>query len=427
MKDVVAVILGGGQGSRLFPLTRDRAKPAVPVAGRIRLIDIPLSNCINSDITRIYVLTQFNSASLNQHISRTYHFGMLTDGGVDVIAAEQTASSRDWFQGTADAVRQSLHHVVRQSTKHVLILAGDHLYRMNYKLFLRRHEESQADITIAVCPQREEEASNFGLLHVDQEGFVTKFAEKPKGEELQAMRVDPELCESGGVAPGTPFLASMGIYIFSPLVLQELLDAHPDANDFGREIIPAALEPKHRYRVAAHFFRGYWEDIGTIQAFHRANLALAEKGQFGLYDPNYPLYTRPRYLSPSRLNEAIVHQSLVAEGCIIGKVSLRQSVVGIRSILQDGVELDRSLVMGNDVYETETERAACEARGMPPLGIGENTVVRNAIIDKGCRIGRNVAIVNDAGVQEKDGDCYYIRDGIVIIPKAGVVPDGTVI
>jgi glucose-1-phosphate adenylyltransferase len=427
MKDVVAIIMGGGQGSRLFPLTRDRAKPAVPVAGRIRLIDIPLSNCINSGITRIYVLTQFNSASLNQHISRTYHFGMLTDGGVDVIAAEQTASSRDWFQGTADAVRQSLHHIVKGSTKHVLILAGDHLYRMNYKHFQRRHDESQADITIAVCPQQEEQASSFGLLHVNQNGFVTRFAEKPKGEELEAMRVDPDLPGPGGVAPGAPFLASMGIYVFSPFVLQELLDAHPDANDFGREIIPAALEPKQRYRVAAHSFRGYWEDIGTIKAFHRANLALAKKGQFGLYDPNYPLYTRPRYLSPTRLNDAHVVESLVAEGSIIGRVRLRNSVVGIRSVLQDGVELDSSLVMGNDEYETETERAACDARGIPPLGIGENTIVRQAIIDKGCRIGRDVAIINDAGVQEEDGKYHYIRDGIVIIPKGGVVPDGTVI
>ncbi|MFT7462010.1 MAG: glucose-1-phosphate adenylyltransferase [Pseudohongiellaceae bacterium] len=427
MKDVVAVIMGGGQGTRLFPLTEHRAKPAVPVAGRIRLIDIPLSNCINSDITRMFVLTQFNSASLNQHISRTYHFGMLTDGGVDVIAAEQTASSRDWFQGTADAVRQSLHHVVNGSTSQVLILAGDHLYRMNYKPFLRRHEESQADITIAVCPVSPEAASSFGLLHVNEEGFVTRFAEKPEGDALEAMRVDPDLPVAGGAAPGAPYLASMGIYIFSPFVLQELLDANPDANDFGREIIPSALEPKNRYRVAAHFFRGYWEDIGTIESFHRANIALAQKGQFGLYDPKFPLYTRPRYLSPTRLNHAQVDESLIAEGSIIGRVKIKNSVVGIRSILHDGVELEEALIMGNDAYETETERAVSQARGIPPWGIGENTVIRKAIVDKGCRIGRNVSIVNEAGIQEEDGVYHYIRDGIVIIPKGGIVPDGTVI
>ncbi len=427
MKDVVAVIMGGGQGTRLFPLTQHRAKPAVPVAGRLRLIDIPLSNCINSDITRMFVLTQFNSASLNQHISRTYHFGMLTDGGVDVIAAEQTADSRDWFQGTADAVRQSLHHVVSGSTKQVLILAGDHLYRMNYEPFMRRHEESQADITIAVCPVAADDASSFGLLHVNEEGFVTRFAEKPTGDALEAMRVDPNRPVAGGGAPGVPYLASMGIYIFSPFVLQELLDANPNANDFGREIIPAALEPENRYRVSAHTFRGYWEDIGTIKAFHRANLALAQKGQFGLYDPKFPLYTRPRYLSPTRFTEASVEESLVAEGSIIGRVKMRNSVVGIRSILHDGVDLDHVLVMGNDVYETETERAASEARGIPPLGIGENSVIRQAILDKGCRIGRNVSILNEAGVETEDGQHHYIRDGIVIIPKDGVVPDGTVI
>lgn len=424
MKDVTAVIMGGGQGTRLFPLTRDRAKPAVPVAGRIRLIDIPLSNCINSGITRMHVLTQFNSASLNRHISRTYHFGLLSGSLVEVIAAEQTIGNRNWFQGTADAVRRSLRHVRDGKTKHVLILAGDHLYRMNYEGFIRRHEESHADVTIAVCPVAEEFASSFGLLHADAEGMVTRFAEKPEGEALQAMRVDTSAAGAAGAELGAPYLASMGIYVFSPWVLDELLAAHPEANDFGKEIIPAALD---RYRVAAHYFQGYWEDIGTIESFYRANLALAQPGQFALYDPEFPLYTRPRFLSPTRFNDTHVESSLIAEGSIIGRARIEGSVVGIRSVIHNGVELDGALVMGNDVYETETERAASIARGKPPLGIGEGTIIRRAIIDKNCRIGAGVRIENAAGVRDADGEQHYVRDGIVIIPKDAVIPDGTVI
>lgn len=424
MNDVVAVIMGGGQGTRLFPLTRDRAKPAVPVAGRIRLIDIPLSNCINSDIMRVKVLTQFNSASLNRHISQTYYFGLFTRGGVDVIAAEQTMSNRNWFQGTADAVRRSLHHALDTRTRLVLILAGDHLYRMNYKSFINRHDESHADVTISVCPVSEQHASSFGLVHVDENGMVTGFAEKPTGDALEAMRVDPQKAVAGGRAPGAPFLASMGIYIFSPWVLEELLAAHPEANDFGKEIIPAALD---KYRVAVHYFQGYWEDIGTIDAFYRANIALAKPGQFSLYDPDFPLYTRPRYLSPTRFNEADVKESLIAEGSVIGKAVIHNSVVGIRSIIQNGVEMDGVLMMGNDYYETETERAASLARGIPPLGIGERTVIRRAILDKNSRVGSDVQIVNEKGVQDYDGTNYYIRDGVVIIPKEEMIPDGTII
>jgi glucose-1-phosphate adenylyltransferase len=424
MKDVAAIIMGGGQGSRLFPLTRDRAKPAVPVAGRVRLIDIPLSNCINSGITRMFVLTQFNSASLNRHINRTYNFGNLTNDGVEVIAAEQTSEQRGWFQGTADAVRRSLHHVLDRRTRLVLVLAGDHLYRMNYLPFLRRHEESRADVTIAVCPQAEEFASSFGLLHVDDLGYVTHFAEKPTGPALAAMRVDPEKPIINGQAPGAPYLASMGIYVFSPRILQDILLAFPQHNDFGREIIPEALQ---RYRVAVHFFQGYWEDIGTIAAFYRANLALAREGQYSLYDPDFPLYTRPRYLAPTRMQDAEIHESLVTEGSVIGRALIRGSVVGIRSRIGDGVELDGALIMGCDRYETETEREASLVRGVPPLGIGEGTIVRRAILDKDVRIGRNVQIVNEQGLRDHDGPNFFVRDGIVIIPKAGVVPDGSVI
>ncbi len=424
MKDVAAIIMGGGQGSRLWPLTRDRAKPAVPVGGRVRLIDIPISNCINSGLTRVYVLTQFNSASLNRHITRTYDFGNLTNDGIEVVAAEQTTGSRDWFQGTADAVRRCLHHVLDRRTKLVLILAGDHLYRMNYGPFFRRHEESHADVTIAACPQSEETASSFGLMHVDEAGFITRFAEKPTGAELQKMRVDPTRRIGGAGAPGAPFLASMGIYVFSPRVLAEVLARWPECNDFGKEIIPRALTG---YRLACHFFQGYWEDIGTIASFYRANMALAKERQFALYDPDFPLYTRPRYLSPSRVDKAAIEESLVAEGSVIGRATIRGSVIGIRSRIGDEVRLDGALVMGNDRYETETEREASLARGIPPLGIGARTVVRRAILDKDVRIGCDVRIVNEAGRTNHDGGHHFIRDGIVIIPKQAVVPDGTVI
>ncbi len=424
MKDVVAVIMGGGQGTRLFPLTRDRAKPAVPVAGRVRLIDIPLSNCINSDITKVFVLTQFNSASLNRHIARTYNFGLLSNEGVEILAAEQTPENKGWFQGTADAVRRSLKHVLSRRTRLVLILAGDHLYRMNYQAFVRRHEEAKADVTIAACPVAEEHASSFGLLHVDEQGCVTRFAEKPRGEALQAMRVDPGRVAVGGQRPATPFLASMGIYVFTPHVLAELLNGHPECHDFGKEIIPEALK---LHRVAVHFFQGYWEDIGTIGAFYRANLALAREGQFALYDPDFPLFTRPRFLSPTRMVEATVRESMIAEGSIIGRALIEDSVVGIRSRIGDGVKLHGALVMGNDRYETETEREAGFARGIPPLGIGDGSVIRKAILDKDARIGRNVRILNERGVQEHDGGNHYIREGIVIVPKGAAVADGTLI
>ena len=424
MKEVSTVIMGGGQGARLFPLTRDRAKPAVPVGGRSRLIDIALSNCINSGLTQIYVLTQFNSASLNRHISQTYNFGSLLPAGVQVLAAALTAHNRSWFQGTADAVRRSLRHAIGRRTRLVLILAGDHLYRMNYLDFLRRHDDSGADITISVCPVSEEHAPGFGLVHCDEKGMVTRFAEKPTGEELEKMRVDPATPLESGNPIGAPFLASMGIYVFSPDVLTDLLTRFPEQHDFGRELIPQALS---EYSVAVHAFRGYWEDIGTIRAFYRANLALAVDGEYSLYDPDFPLYTHPRYLSPTCIEGATVEQSLIAEGSIIGTAKIRRSVVGIRSRLWDGVELDGALVMGNDHYETAKERAAARERGVPPLGIGAGSVVRRAIVDKQVRIGEKVEIVNATGADTFDGPNYYVRDGIVIVPREAIIPDGTVI
>jgi glucose-1-phosphate adenylyltransferase len=424
MKDVVAIIMGGGQGTRLFPLTRDRAKPAVPVAGRVRLIDIALSNCINSGVTKVFVLTQYNSASLNRHIGRTYNFGVLGDEGVTVLAAEQTTEGKGWFQGTADAVRRSLRHVLDRRTRLVMILAGDHLYRMNYQSFVRRHDEAKADVTVAVCPVSEEHASSFGLLHADERGYVTRFSEKPTGGALAAMRIDPGKVAAGGQHPTAPFLASMGIYVFTPHILTELLASNPDSHDFGKEILPAALE---RCRVAAHFFQGYWEDIGTIAAFYRANMSLAREGQFALYDPDFPLFTRPRFLAPTRMVEATVRESLVAEGSVIGRALIEDSVVGIRARIGDGVQLHGALVMGNDRYQTETEREADLVRGLPPLGIGDGSVVRKTILDKDVRIGRNVQILNEAGLVNHDGGHYYVRDGVVIVPKSAIVPDGTVI
>ena len=417
-----AYLLAAGYATRLWPLTRDRAKPAVPVAGRVRLIDVPLSNCINSGLMRMYVLTQFNSASLNRHLNTTYNFGSLLPAGVEVIAAELTLENRNWFQGTADAVRRSLRHVLSERTRLVLILAGDHLYRMDYRPFLRRHEESEADVTIAVCPVSEAHAPGFGLVHCDEAGFVTRFAEKPRDEALEAMRIDPQAPLAGGRPAGAPFLASMGIYVFEPELLESLLRDHPDHHDFGREIIPDALAS---HRVAVHLFRGYWEDIGTISAFFRANLALATEGEYSLYDPDYPLYTRPRYLSPSRLDAVEIERSLVAEGSLVGQARIRSSVIGIRSRIGNDVELDEVLVMGNEDYETDAERAEARARGLPPLGIGDGTVIRRAIVDKGARIGRDVRILNESGRTEHDGGHYYVRDGIVIVPRLAVIADGT--
>ncbi len=321
-------------------------------------------------------------------------------------------------------MRRSLRHFLDRRTDLVLILAGDHLYRMDYGPFLDRHRQSGADITLSVCPVAAEFASSFGLVHCDEQGFVTRFAEKPKGDDLEAMRVHPAAPVAGDAIPGAPFLASMGIYVFNPEVLQTLLADHPDDHDFGRELIPRALESR---RVAVHFFRGYWEDIGSIASFYRANIALATERKYRLYDPDFPLFTRPRYLSPTRIDAAQITTSLIAEGSIIGRARIEGSVVGVRSRIGDGVTLDGAMVMGNDSYESDVERLSCVRRDEPPLGIGDGTTVRRAILDKGVRIGRNVQIVNVHGVAEADGGNYYIRDGIVIVPKLAIVPDGSVI
>jgi glucose-1-phosphate adenylyltransferase len=424
---VLALILGGGAGQRLYPLTRQRAKPAVPLGGKYRLIDIPVSNCINSDLLRILILTQYNSASLNRHIARTYRFSRFTNGFVEILAAEITPERPDWFQGTADAVRQSLHHLDDYKGDTILVLSGDHLYRMDYRHFIARHVETGADVTISVTAARAEEASEFGLVKIDDTGRVIEFSEKPKGDALNLMLVDTtKLGLSPEQAERRPFLASMGIYVFRKEVLKRLLlEEMPKAVDFGREIIPETLS---RYNVQAYLFDGYWEDIGTIGAFYRANIEMTlPLPPFNVFDAEAPMYTRPRYLPGSKLLDCHIQSSIITEGCIINGATITDSVIGIRSRIEHGSRLDGVLMMGADFYQNLDELQADVNRGYPRIGVGSNCVIRRAIIDKNARIGEGVQILNEAHEKVFDGDGYFIRDGIVIVPKTGVILDGTVI
>ena len=426
--NVVAVILGGGAGSRLFPLTRERSKPAVPLAGKYRLIDVPVSNCINSGITQIFVLTQYNSASLNRHISRTYRFSSFSTGFVEVLAAEQRADSPQWFQGTADAVRQILPHLRGLGIDTLLILSGDHLYRMDYRKFLARHEETNADITVSVVPCLPQEAEGFGLLKTEGTGKITEFKEKPKGAALETMRVDTThfgLTQSA--AEKRPFLASMGIYVFDYKHLIELLNEDKARVDFGGEIIPAAIE---KLNVQAHFFKDYWEDIGTIRAFYEANLDLASPlPKFNFFDTESPIYTRSRYLPPSKLHNCDIDNSMVSEGCILNGVYAKNSIIGLRSRVDFGVRIENSILMGADFFESFEEIQANAAKDKPHIGIGENSIISGAIIDKNARVGKNVRLINKDKIQTYDepGGCFYIREGIVVVPKNSTVKDGTVI
>lgn len=426
--NVVAVVLGGGAGSRLFPLTQERSKPAVPLGGKYRLIDVPVSNCINSDITQIFVLTQYNSASLNRHISRTYRFSSFSTGFVEVLAAEQTKDSPEWFQGTADAVRQMLPHLRDWRVDTLLILSGDHLYRMDYRRFLSRHVETKADVTISVVPCRQDDAEGFGLLKTDEKGEIVEFKEKPKGDALNAMRVDTRrfgLTE--GDAAARPFLASMGIYVFNYERLVELLKTDNSWVDFGREIIPAAIE---KYNVQAHLFNGYWEDIGTIRSFYNANLDLAAPlPKFNFFDTEAPIYTRSRYLPPSKLLDCDIDNSLVSEGCILNGVYARNSILGLRSRIDAGTRIENSIIMGSDFFESIEEIRGNLDNNRIHIGIGPNTEIRGAIVDKNVRIGKNVQLINNGGLETADGPngSYFIREGVIIIPKNAVVPDGTVV
>ena len=424
--NVVCVILGGGAGSRLFPLTSERAKPAVPLGGKYRLVDVPISNCINSDITQIFILTQFNSASLNRHISRTYRFSSFSTGFVEVLAAEQRLDSPLWFQGTADAVRQMLPHIRDWRVDTVLILSGDHLYRMDYRKFLARHFETNADVTISVIPCTPAEAEGFGLLKTDENGKIIEFKEKPKGDALDRMRVDTTrfgLTEKE--SENRPFLASMGIYVFNYKRLVELLNEDEERIDFGREIIPSAIG---NLNIQAHFFKEYWEDIGTIRAFFDANLDLAAPlPKFNFFNSDAPIYTRSRYLPPSKVHNSDIDNSMVSEGCILNGMTARNSIIGLRSRIDKGTLIENSIVMGADYFESFEDIQSNIVRAMPHLGIGENSLIRRAIIDKNARIGKNVRLVNKGEVETKDAEdgSYYIREGIIVVPKNAVIKDGT--
>lgn len=429
MKRVLAIILGGGAGTRLYPLTKFRAKPAVSLAGKYRLIDIPVSNCINSEITKIYVLTQFNSASLNRHIGRTYNFSQFTDGFVEVLAAQQTPDSPSWFQGTADAVRKYMWMLEAFDVDEYLILSGDHLYRMDYSLFVERHRSTNADVTLSVIPIGYKVASDFGLMKIDGGGRVVDFYEKPKGDALDQMRVDTSML---GLTPEQaqekPFIASMGIYLFKKQVLIDLLRNNPDQTDFGKEIIPSSARD---YNIQAYLFDGYWEDIGTIEAFYDANLALTKQPQpdFSFYQEDAPIYTRSRYLPPSKMMDAHITESVIAEGCILKNCRVHHSVIGLRQRIHADCLIEHAMLMGSDYYEPLSESSQHLTRGKIPIGIGEGTVVRRAIIDKNARIGRNVQIVNKENVQEAEREDlgFYIRSGIVVVLKNAVIPDGMVI
>jgi glucose-1-phosphate adenylyltransferase len=426
---LLAVILGGGAGNRLFPLTQQRSKPAVPLGGKYRLVDIALSNCINSDILRTFVLTQYNSASLNRHIAQTYRFSQFSNGFVEILAAEQTPESPQWFQGTADAVRQVLPHIRDWGIDTLLILSGDHLYRMDYRQFLQRHHESDADVTVSVIPCEARAASEFGLLKTDEHGRIVEFKEKPKGDELLSMQVDTtQLGLDANEAKRRPYLASMGIYVFKYDRLEQLLnDGDPSWMDFGKEVIPAAIAAGP---VQAFMFDGYWEDIGTIGAFYRANLDLTSKiPKFNLFDAEAPVYTRARYLPPSKVEETEINDSIISEGCIINGAKVTNSVIGLRSRISQGVQIDASFMMGADIYQTFEEMRSDLSKGLPRVGVGAGTVIKRAIIDKNARIGSNARLLNEAGTAEADGPggAYFIRDSIIIVPKSAVIPDGTVI
>jgi glucose-1-phosphate adenylyltransferase len=426
--NLLAVILGGGAGKRLFPLTAQRSKPAVPLGGKYRLVDVPISNCINSDVIRMFILTQYNSASLNRHIATTYRFSPFADGFVEVLAAEQTPESGEWFQGTADAVRQVLPHIRDWRIDTLLILSGDHLYRMDYRKFLARHYETNADITISVIPIVPDSASEFGLLKTDKDGRIIEFREKPTGETLEGMRVDTtSFGLSEEEATARPFLASMGIYVFRYDRLEEVLAEDTSRLDFGKEVIPGSI---HKYNVQAYLFNGYWEDIGTIDAFYKANLDMTSAiPPFNLFDAEAPLLTRSRYLPPSKIDNCEIRDSIISDGCIVNGAKINRSVIGLRSRIGEGSHLDASYVMGADYYQTIEDMLADRNAKRPRIGIGENAIIQRAIIDKNARIGANVRLLNEAGVKEADGPngMYYIRDRIIIVPKNGMVPDGTVV
>jgi glucose-1-phosphate adenylyltransferase len=418
MNDVLTLILGGGRGTRLFPLTHMRSKPAVPLAGKYRLIDIPISNCLHAGLKRILVLTQFNSASLNRHIAQTYRLDMFSEGFVEVLAAEQTPDSSAWYQGTADAVRQAARHFKGMDAEYFLILAGDHLYRMDFNELLESHIEGNADITIAAQPVSASDATQMGILTFDNLGQITGFEEKPSAERLAKLGGSiPKGSIVGGTTHEKPFVASMGIYVFNREVLLEILEA--PGVDFGKEIIPKAIST---HEVTPYIFRGYWADVGTVESFYEANIQLTRRGApFNFFHPRWPIYTHPRFLPATRAFDSRLESSIVAEGCYLDRCAISSSVVGIRMKINSGASVTRSVLLGADYYEEDTEAQAI------PLGIGRDVVLDRVIVDKNARIGDGVRLVNESGVEHADGDGYYIRNGIIIVPKSARLGTGVVV
>jgi glucose-1-phosphate adenylyltransferase len=435
--NVLSVIMGGGQGQRLFPLTRDRSKPAVPLAGKYRLVDIPISNCINSGLRRIYLLTQFNSASLHRHISQSYKFDQFSGGFVEILAAapttpqapqatwEQTPSDNSWYQGTADAVRKNLVHFLNHDFEHLLILSGDQLYRMDFRHIIADHAESGADVTVSTIPVPRSEASSCGIMQINSDQRITRFVEKPKDPAvLDSLRVDSATQAQLGLDDKEDYLlASMGIYLFKRDVILKLLDN--TLTDFGNHVIPGAIDS---HKAHAYIFQGYWEDLGTIRSYFEANLDLvAELPRFNFFDMASPVFTRPRFLPGSKINAAQIDHGVVSDGCILNHCNVQNSIVGIRSIIHQGCTLVRTILLGCDYYESEVSIRQHESLGLPRIGIGANTHIENAIIDKNARIGADCRISPVGKPDKVDHPLYYIRDNIVIIPKNGILPRGTII
>jgi glucose-1-phosphate adenylyltransferase len=424
MQDVMGIVLSGGRGQRLYPLTKERSKPAVPLAGKYRIIDIPISNCLNSDVNKIFVLTQFNSASLNKHIVQTYKFDMFNGGFVDILAAEQTPENANWFQGTADAVRQSIKHFAPYNdVRYILVLSGDQLYQMDFRHILHFHVENRAEITVAAIPVTAEETGSLGIMKIQQKGRVVAFHEKPRPESLPDLKCTLPICGSGGDS-NRQYLANMGIYVFEKDFLIKLL-RESTAMDFGHELFPEAI-PK--YQVYAYVFDNYWTDIGTIRSFYEANLGLTSSlPEFNFYEMNMPVYTHPRNLPGSKLNNCSIHQSIVSEGCILNGADIKHSIIGVRCRIGGGTTIKNSIIMGADYFETAEELERNAARKVPNIGIGNHCTIINAIIDKNARIGDNVSIINAHNLQEKDEENYNIREGIIVVPKGAYISSGTVI
>jgi glucose-1-phosphate adenylyltransferase len=422
-QEILAVILGGGAGTRLYPLTASRSKPAVPIAGKYRLVDIPISNCINCGISRMFVLTQFNSASLNRHIKNTYHFSAFSSAFVDILAAEQTPDNPTWYQGTADAVRQCLRHIGPFESEYVLILSGDQLYQMDFNAMLEGHKKMNADISIATIPVNARDASDFGIMKKNDEGYITSFIEKPKRDLLPEWESDTgeEMKKKGKI-----YLASMGIYIFNRQMLFDILQSeYKQDTDFGKQIIPQSIE---KYKVVSYQYEGYWTDIGNIYSFFEANLTLtSDLPEFNLFDNSKAIYTRARMLPPAKISGTTLEKTLIAEGCIINASRIENSVMGIRSRIEHGTTVVSSYVMGNDYFETLDDIANANKSGVPLLGIGSRCYIKNAIIDKNVRIGDDVRINGGNHLESSDHSLYTIKDGIVVLKKGAVIPNGFVI